>query len=140
MRFEGTSRVITIANDKVVITARDSLFGKIDGKNIKDVEIKLNEITSIDCKDASLFSNGFIKLYVNGRASMETTIMFLPRGGVYQQALNFVRTLNSLMAEQKQKKKIMSPADEIKKYKELLDMGAITSEEFEKKKKQLLNL
>lgn len=33
-----------------------------------------------------------------------------------------------------------SPADEIKKYKELLDMGAITQEEFESKKQQLLNL
>jgi uncharacterized membrane protein len=31
-----------------------------------------------------------------------------------------------------------SVADEIKKYKELLDMGAITEEEFEKKKKELL--
>jgi hypothetical protein len=141
MRFEGTSRAITITNDKVIITARDTLFGKIDGKNIKDVEINFNEITSIDCKDASLFSNGFIKLYVNGRASMETTIMFLPRGGVYQQALSFVRTLNSLIAEQKYKKvSSISPADEIKKYKELYDMGAITLEEFEKKKKQLLNL
>ena len=33
-----------------------------------------------------------------------------------------------------------SPADEIKKYKELLDIGAITQDEFETKKKQLLNL
>ena len=33
-----------------------------------------------------------------------------------------------------------SPADEIKKYKELLDMGIITQEEFETKKKQLLGL
>ena len=32
-----------------------------------------------------------------------------------------------------------SPADEIKKYKELLDMGAITQEEFDAKKRQLLN-
>ncbi len=31
-------------------------------------------------------------------------------------------------------------ADEIKKYKELLDMGAITEEEYEAKKKQILNL
>ena len=31
-------------------------------------------------------------------------------------------------------------ADEIKKYKELLDSGAITSQEFEQKKEQLLNL
>lgn len=33
-----------------------------------------------------------------------------------------------------------SPADEIMKYKQLLDTGAITQEEFEAKKKQLLNL
>lgn len=31
-------------------------------------------------------------------------------------------------------------ADELKKYKELLDTGVITQEEFEKKKKQLLGL
>lgn len=31
-------------------------------------------------------------------------------------------------------------ADELKKYKDLLDSGAITQEEFEEKKKQLLNL
>ena len=34
----------------------------------------------------------------------------------------------------------LSPADEIKKYKELLDMGAITPEEYEEKKKKLLNM
>lgn len=33
-----------------------------------------------------------------------------------------------------------TPADEIKKYKELLDMGVITQEEFDAKKKQLLGL
>lgn len=33
-----------------------------------------------------------------------------------------------------------SAADEIKKYKELLDMGAITQDEFDAKKKQLLGL
>lgn len=33
-----------------------------------------------------------------------------------------------------------SVADEIKKFKDLLDMGAITEEEYEKKKKELLNL
>lgn len=35
---------------------------------------------------------------------------------------------------------VPSPADEIRKYKELLDMGAITQDEFELKKKQLLGL
>ena len=34
----------------------------------------------------------------------------------------------------------INAANEIKQYKELLDMGAITQEEFESKKQQLLNL
>ena len=33
-----------------------------------------------------------------------------------------------------------SPADELKKYKELLDCGAITEQEYDKKKRQLLDL
>lgn len=36
--------------------------------------------------------------------------------------------------------KMDSPAEEIMKYKNLLDMGAITQEEFDAKKKQLLDL
>ena len=35
---------------------------------------------------------------------------------------------------------VKSPVEEIKEYKELLDMGIISKEEFEKKKKELLNL
>ena len=34
----------------------------------------------------------------------------------------------------------LSPAEELKKYKELLDMGIITQDEFDAKKKQLLGL
>jgi len=34
----------------------------------------------------------------------------------------------------------VSPAEEIKKFKELLDIGAISQEEFDAKKKQLLGL
>ena len=34
----------------------------------------------------------------------------------------------------------MSAADEILKYKQLLDLGALTQEEFDAKKKQLLAL
>ena len=34
----------------------------------------------------------------------------------------------------------VSPAEELKKFKELLDMGIITQEEFDAKKKQLLGL
>lgn len=49
--------------------------------------------------------------------------------------------INQLEEEQrKENTDSLSAADEIKKYKEILDAGAITQEEFDTKKKQLLNL
>lgn len=47
---------------------------------------------------------------------------------------------NPTKEETIESKATLGVADEIKKYKELLDSGAITQEEFEQKKKQLLNL
>ena len=47
---------------------------------------------------------------------------------------------NQSNLEKDNKNESLSVADEIKKFKELLDMGAITQDEFEYKKKELLNL
>jgi len=52
-----------------------------------------------------------------------------------------VRQKNSIIMKAENEQKIsQSSADELKKFKELLDMGAITQEEFDIKKKQLLGL
>ncbi len=56
--------------------------------------------------------------------------------------------INNIIAQNKNAKKTatvsttiqVSPADELKKFKELLDAGVITQEEFDAKKKQLLGL
>ena len=50
-----------------------------------------------------------------------------------------VSNLFSKFGNKKEKQKI-DPIEEIKKYKELLDAEIITQEEFEKKKKELLNM
>ena len=47
---------------------------------------------------------------------------------------------SKISAPQSAPSQTYSPADEILKYKNLLDAGAITAEEFEAKKKQLLSL
>ncbi len=47
---------------------------------------------------------------------------------------------NSTTETQSVSKPVISVADELKKFKELLDIGVITEEEFNAKKKQLLNL
>ena len=47
---------------------------------------------------------------------------------------------NSTISNSSIPQPVSSDADEIKKYKELLDQGAITEEEYEAKKKQILGL
>ena len=47
---------------------------------------------------------------------------------------------SSEQTAQKSKPATVSPVEEIRKYKELLDIGAITEEDFEAKKKQLLGI
>jgi hypothetical protein len=47
---------------------------------------------------------------------------------------------NSNQAQLERSSESVSVADELKKFKELLDMGAITQEEYDSKKKQLLGL
>lgn len=44
------------------------------------------------------------------------------------------------LERQVQSVRYMDPYEEVKKLKELLDMGIVTEEEFQKKKKELLNL
>jgi len=73
---------------------------------------------------------------------------FKKNGWVYKTASKIVQEIISklqiIMDELEQEKVInkensnTSVADEIKKFKELLDIGAITQEEFDKKKKELL--
>ncbi len=50
------------------------------------------------------------------------------------------KTESAIKEEPLKSKATLGVADEIKKYKELLDSGTITQEEFEQKKKELLNL
>lgn len=81
-------------------------------------------------------------------------IMFCSGMFSYAKANNYVKELHSEIMEafnnfktkedssQKEDstQSTCSVADEIKKYKDLLDSGAITDEEFEKAKKKLLNM
>jgi predicted Zn-dependent peptidase len=46
----------------------------------------------------------------------------------------------SKIGKKAEKEEKADPIEEIKKYKELLDLGIITQEEFDEKKKVLLNL
>ena len=79
--------------------------------------------------------------------SDENTIAIISQPQIMAQAEKAVEFLNQKIREVKTRAQQpaavvqqVSAAEELKKFKELLDMGAITQEEFDAKKKQLLGL
>lgn len=114
----------------------------------------IKTINYIDCEDIKLMKHntdreeciGAIKFLLN--SSKEYNFFYSYNNS---SAKNVCTTINELVgqikAEQQANERTKSNlvgastvADEILKFKELLDVGAITQEEFDAKKKQLLNL
>lgn len=60
--------------------------------------------------------------------------------GTINDAKKGVSTIFGKFAKKDNQNQNTDPIDEIKKFKELLDIGVITQEEFDKKKKELLNI
>lgn len=120
------------------ITNKRIMFAQktITGENFKTVNYdKLNDV-------------GFKKGMVYGIVTIDTLSeifnVALDRGSAASINSHIHKVLDDVkvvdIAPQPQVVHITSAADEIKKYKELLDMEAITQEEFDIKKKELLGL
>ena len=120
-------------------------MGFLSGKAFSgSKEYYFSDLTSIQFKQASIWVNGFLYFEYPGGNNNENSFVIVK--GVTdtdecQKAYEFIK---EKIAECKKQKNTSvsqhSPADELKKFKELLDCGAITQEEFDKKKKQLLDL
>jgi len=94
----------------------------------------LSSVTGIIQESKSL-SKHFVSLTIGGGQKI---IMAIPARK--EDAVAFVDFVNALMSSKTTGGAPLSSADEIKKFKELLDQGIITQEEFDAKKKQLLGL
>lgn len=107
----------TCTNLKIKITVND----------LRNPVIYITFITTEVKKDSMLYTNSY-------RIAQEIMSML--------QVMCETQKLKSNQSnlEKDNKNESLSVADEIKKFKELLDMGAITQDEFEYKKKELLNL
>ncbi len=84
-----------------------------------------------------------VKIYYLSGETSKTSITYINCIDNAQKIISKVNMILNQMQEVNSRNDLpvqLSPADEIKKYKELLDIGAITLDEFESKKKQLLNL
>jgi len=141
-------RQIDVYEDKAVITCKPSfgaLFSTVPFNNENTIYYK--DCVGVQFKKSG-FTVGHLQLETpSSQKGLRADNSFIFESmkvsndkmeEVYQYILKRVEAVKNEKDENSKEK--LSVADEIKKFKELLDMGAITQDEFEQKKKELLNL
>ncbi|MBS7577629.1 MULTISPECIES: SHOCT domain-containing protein [unclassified Enterococcus] len=139
---------IKILDDKIIITKKGLLNAINQGlkgektifiKNISAIQVKKNGLTT-GYLQFSLIGGGESKGGVTAAVKDENTILFNNKKE-YNQALEIKEYIENLISVGEhhisQEKSI---PEQLKEYKELADIGIITKEEFDLKKKELLNL
>lgn len=132
-------------NVKIQPKGFSNFINKGGSKGEKSIPIK--SITAIQFKEPG-FTTGYIQFAYSGSSETkggslsavkdENSITFIKKE--LAQAKELVELIESYRHSEKTPSSTTSPADELKKYKELLDEGILTQEEFDAKKKQLLNI
>jgi len=148
----GVGDILEVYEDKIVIKRKGVTSFMVHGLK-GDKTIYYNNITSVQFKKGNNWINGHIQFSIKGgnesrggsfaAASDENTIMITAKKN--DEAEEVVEYINNKLAEINNRAfgnvtQAVSPAEELKKFKELLDMEIITQAEFDAKKKQLLGL
>ncbi|MCC7558367.1 MAG: zinc ribbon domain-containing protein [Methanobacteriaceae archaeon] len=124
--------VLEIADHEIIVHKKSYFRGKDRGKK----HLRYDQITSVDYDSGKFLSPAAIQLYMSSiqysfRSNDKKleSIYNLIHDKIEESRIKSEKTTNPV-----------SSLDELKKLVELKNMGAITEEEFEKKKKQLLDL
>jgi hypothetical protein len=148
--LNGVNGQLELYADKVVIKRKGALAKMTQGFFKGDKTIYLKQISGIQVKPGGTFVNGYIQFTlpggnesvkgINAATKDENTVVFNKKDNDLVQKIKakieeLQASMNSGTVVQQ-----VSAADEIKKFKELLDEGVITEEEFNQKKKQLLGI
>ncbi|WP_406682619.1 SHOCT domain-containing protein [Shouchella clausii] len=142
--YSGLTGSIVIS--KSTITLKYKKFLHTGGKGSKTVDIQ--KISSVSVSKPTMTS-GKVKIHYEGFANRgyyspkeeanEITITNINQYNQMLEAKELILALKRYHENQVHSTDSLSPADEIRKYKSLFDEGIISEEEFEKKKKELLN-
>ena len=151
-----TNGLLKVYEDRVVIS-RNTLFGFVSQGLKGDNIFFYSDLTSIEYRKPSICGNGYIKFITPGTKETKQNLGIL--GNTTLEASKdsntlILRAFNKEMPKKSEEiysyilqkisesKKVIthnnSNADEIIKFKQLLDEGIITQEEFDKKKQELL--
>ena len=156
-QLKCTNGLLIVYSDRVVIS-RKTAFGFISQNFVGDRTIFYKDLMGIEYRKPTILANGYMKFIIAG--TEETRQNLTNIGTTTREALKdpntlILRAFNKEVQNKSEEiynfiiKRIndyksnisnnnISNADEIMKFKQLLDKGIITQEEFERKKQSLL--
>ena len=155
-RIKGENKTMIVYDDKVVLEGEKGFFAAAVGVNQGQKTFPYESISSIEFVDATLVRNGVLTFLIQGDRGVGGAIGIGKAIIGYDNDNAFVYVKRSLndevssaksfienqMIKSKQASRTvvntLSPADELRKFKQLLDDGIINQAEFDEKKKQLL--
>lgn len=146
MILNGVNGQVELFCDKVIIKRKGALSKLTQGFFKGDKTLYLSQITGIQVKPGGMVVNGYIQFTVPGgnesRGGVrdatrdENTVMFGYKNNQLVQEMK--GKIEEFKADTSQGRSAPSAADEIRKYKQLLDDGIIDQEEFNKVKAKYL--
>lgn len=149
---ETTFMILKVYNEWCTLTAKRNAGNLLIMDKFFNGEKKYyySDLTSVQFREPGKVTDGYLEFEYPGSRSGKNDNSYSS-----ENSISYGKQHTPLMKEiytfidgrireckngQNQQAIQVSAADELKKYKELLDMGAITQEEFDAKKKQLLGL
>ena len=122
---------VLVVSKKSIIVDTDRIICTKGKKIVKEFMIK-------DVKSAEVVA--LKGLCIRGNSIKYKIILLKNVNELREEIMKKISDFSAQISNENQSKIMPSTADELKKYKELLDMGAITQEEFELKKKEVLGI
>lgn len=155
--LKATNGILFVYDDRVVIS-RKTLTGFMMQGLAGDRTIYFTDIQSVEFRKPTLMANGYMQFIVAGTVAVNSRpgLMGSSKQSTEDPNTLILRAFNKktpIESEEahkmildrinhyrltKNQSNSLSPADELRKFKGLMDEGIITVEEFEAKKKQLL--
>ena len=158
-RLKCSNGILIVYEDRVVIS-RKTVSGFVTQGLKGDKVFFYKDLSSVEYRKPSLWANGYLKFIIEGSTEVNQNLGFLgvtTTNPAKDSNTLILRAFNKEIPNKSEElyqyiiermsecKKTnisdntkFSEADEIMKFKKLLDEGIITQEEFERKKKELL--
>lgn len=148
--LKGAGHTFLDVNESSITIHRKGMLNFINQGLKGEKAIPLSSIRAIQIKKPGLTS-GYIQFSITGgneskggvfeATADENTVMFADKNTLkeMEELKSYIEAKIIKLNNPQQTSNKLSGPEEIKRYKELLDQGILTREEFEKKKNQILN-